>query len=81
MESFMRVFSTFFVALLLLVASAGIGPNVMVAEARTCESQSLKYEGMCLRESHCASVCQTEGYSGGDCHGLYSICVCTKDCQ
>ncbi|KAM5566531.1 defensin Ec-AMP-D2-like [Rosa sericea] len=79
MEGFMRMFSTFFVAILLLVAT-GMGPNAMVAEARTCETLSHKFKGTCLRESNCASVCQTEGFSGGDCRGLRRRCFCTKHC-
>ncbi|PRQ41336.1 putative defensin, plant [Rosa chinensis] len=80
MEGFMRMFSTFFVGLLLLVATAGIGPNVTVAEARKCESQSHKFAGICLIESNCASICKTEGYSGGNCGGFRRRCFCTKDC-
>ncbi|XP_061991973.1 defensin Ec-AMP-D2-like [Rosa rugosa] len=79
MEGFMRMFSTFFVAILLLVAT-GMGPNAMVAEARTCETLSHKFKGTCVRESNCASVCQTEGFSGGDCRGLRRRCFCTKHC-
>ncbi|PRQ41334.1 putative defensin, plant [Rosa chinensis] len=79
MEGFMRMFSTFFVAILLLVAT-GMGPNAMVTEARTCETLSHKFKGTCLRESNCASVCQTEGFSGGDCRGLRRRCFCTKHC-
>ncbi|KAL6189737.1 PREDICTED: defensin Ec-AMP-D2-like [Fragaria vesca subsp. vesca] len=79
MESFMRMFSAVFVALLLLVAT-GMGPNAMVAEARTCETLSHKFKGTCLRESNCASVCQTEGFTGGDCRGLRRRCFCTKHC-
>ncbi|XP_050373754.1 defensin Ec-AMP-D2-like [Argentina anserina] len=79
MEGFMRMFSTFFVALLLLVAT-GMGPNAMVAEARNCESKSHKFKGKCFSETNCGSVCQTEGFSGGNCRGLRRRCFCTKHC-
>ncbi|KAK9935662.1 hypothetical protein M0R45_022752 [Rubus argutus] len=79
MEGFIRMFSTLFVAVLLLLAT-GMGPNAMVAEARTCETLSHKFKGTCLRESNCGSVCQTEGFTGGNCRGLRRRCFCTKHC-
>ncbi|KAF7809562.1 Defensin-like protein [Senna tora] len=72
------LFSTIFVLLLLLVATE-IGPN-MVAEARTCESQSHRFKGACVSGSNCAAVCQTEGFPGGHCRGFRRRCFCTKHC-
>ncbi|KAK2354576.1 hypothetical protein P8452_74921 [Trifolium repens] len=68
--------STIFVLLLLLVAT---GPS-MVAEARTCESQSHKFKGPCASDHNCASVCQTERFPGGHCRGFRRRCFCTKHC-
>ncbi|CAK8562061.1 unnamed protein product [Lathyrus sativus] len=68
--------STMFVFLLLLVAT---GPS-MVAEARTCESQSHKFKGFCLSDTNCASVCITERFTGGHCRGARHRCFCTTHC-
>nr|GMD78909.1 defensin-like protein P322 [Ipomoea batatas]GMD82792.1 defensin-like protein P322 [Ipomoea batatas] len=41
----------------------------MVAEARSCESPSGKFKGTCSQDTNCATVCMTEGFSGGSCKG------------
>ncbi|XP_054809759.1 defensin Ec-AMP-D1-like [Prosopis cineraria] len=69
--------STIFVLLLLLVATE-MGP--MAVEARTCESQSHRFKGPCIRKSNCANVCRTEGFPGGHCRGFRRRCFCTKPC-
>nr|AAL85480.1 defensin protein 1 [Prunus persica] len=79
MERSMRLFSTAFVFFLLL-AAAGMMMGPMVAEARTCESQSNRFKGTCVSTSNCASVCQTEGFPGGHCRGFRRRCFCTKHC-
>ncbi|KAH0649867.1 hypothetical protein KY290_030736 [Solanum tuberosum] len=50
------------------------------AEARTCESQSNRFKGTCVRDSNCATVCQTEGFIGGNCRGFRRRCFCTRNC-
>ncbi|KAG5001458.1 hypothetical protein JHK87_022530 [Glycine soja] len=55
-----------------------MGPT-MVAEARTCESQSHRFKGPCLSDTNCGSVCRTEGFSGGHCRGFSRRCFCTKE--
>lgn len=57
-----------------------MGGPVMVAEARTCESQSHRFKGPCARKANCASVCNTEGFPDGYCHGVRRRCMCTKPC-
>ncbi|CAL5197289.1 unnamed protein product [Lathyrus oleraceus] len=69
--------STIFVFLFLLATE--MGPAI-VANARDCESPSQKFKGVCLSDRNCASVCQTEGFTGGDCKGLRQRCFCTKPC-
>ncbi|XLU40895.1 hypothetical protein S245_035709, partial [Arachis hypogaea] len=56
-----------------------MGP-IMVAEGRTCASQSHRFKGVCLSDTNCASVCKTEGFPSGDCHGFRRRCFCTKHC-
>ncbi|KAK2992031.1 hypothetical protein RJ640_014892 [Escallonia rubra] len=73
----MRLFSVIFLVLMLHMAT-DIGP--MVAEARTCESQSQRFKGPCVSKTNCASVCHTEGFHGGHCRGLRRRCFCTKHC-
>ncbi|XP_028080777.1 defensin Ec-AMP-D2-like [Camellia sinensis] len=68
------------VLMLLLVTEMGSGPNGMVAEARTCESQSHKFKGPCVSSTNCGSVCKTEGFTGGNCRGFRRRCFCTKHC-
>ncbi|KAH7653551.1 Scorpion toxin-like protein [Dioscorea alata] len=72
-----RVISITILLFLFLMISSG---TVMVVEGRTCESQSHKFKGTCLRESNCANVCKTEGFHGGKCRGFRRRCFCTKHC-
>lgn len=53
---------------------------IMVAEARTCESLSYSFKGLCVRDHNCAVVCQTEGFTGGQCKGFRRRCFCNKPC-
>ncbi|MCE2055540.1 hypothetical protein HAX54_042847 [Datura stramonium] len=69
--------TVFLLAMLVMVTE--IGP-MRIAEARTCESQSHRFKGTCVSEKNCASVCETEGFSGGDCRGLRRRCFCTRPC-
>ncbi|CAK9141741.1 unnamed protein product [Ilex paraguariensis] len=64
--------------MLMLVMTTEMGP--MVVEGRTCESQSHRFKGICVRQSNCATVCQTEGFHGGHCRGFRRRCFCTKHC-
>ncbi|KAI3453174.1 hypothetical protein Pfo_009837 [Paulownia fortunei] len=74
MGGFLRLFATAFL-MLMLIFSTG-----MVAEARTCESKSHRFKGICVRKANCAAVCQTEGFHGGRCRGFRRRCYCTKHC-
>nr|AFW90621.1 protease inhibitor-related protein [Solanum tuberosum]AIT42151.1 defensin-like protein [Solanum tuberosum] len=74
----MRFFATFFL-LAMLVMATEMGP-MRIAEARNCESLSHRFKGPCTRDSNCASVCETERFSGGNCHGFRRRCFCTKPC-
>ncbi|KAF6174638.1 hypothetical protein GIB67_006290 [Kingdonia uniflora] len=58
-----------------------MGP-IPVAEARMCISQSHTFKGPCLGDTNCGSVCETEGFSAGDCKGLFPVrkCFCKKPC-
>ncbi|XP_072986918.1 defensin-like protein 2 [Typha latifolia] len=73
----LRTISAFFFLMLLLIASS-MAPAAV--EARTCETQSHKFKGPCVRASNCANVCKTEGFHGGVCRGLRRRCFCTKNC-
>ncbi|XP_062190360.1 defensin Tk-AMP-D4-like [Phragmites australis] len=71
------------VVLLLLFGSTEMQGPVRVALARDCESQSHKFVGLCVRDQNCATVCLTEGFTGGKCHGFPVFrqrCFCTKPC-
>nr|ACB32234.1 gamma-thionin/defensin [Solanum chacoense] len=76
MANSMRLFATMLLLAMLVMAT---GPTRIV-EARTCESQSHRFKGPCVSEKNCASVCETEGFSGGDCRGLRRRCFCTRPC-
>lgn len=52
----------------------------MGGEARTCDSQSHNFKGLCLSDSNCANVCKNEGFPGGKCHGFRQRCFCEKPC-
>ncbi|XP_077221455.1 defensin Ec-AMP-D2-like [Tasmannia lanceolata] len=74
-----RVGLVYLLVLVLLATEMGMH----VAEARTCESQSHKFQGTCVRDSNCANVCKTEGqgFTGGHCRGFRGRCFCEKNCQ
>ncbi|XP_059278678.1 defensin J1-2-like isoform X2 [Lycium ferocissimum] len=74
MAAFLAVVATVFLVLMLVFASG------MVAEARTCESQSHRFKGLCFSKSNCGSVCHTEGFHGGHCRGFRRRCFCTRHC-
>ncbi|XP_060171115.1 defensin-like protein [Lycium barbarum] len=78
MGDFMRLFATFFLVTMLVLAT-DMAP-MSSAEARTCESQSHHFKGTCLSDTNCASICKNEGFIGGDCHGLRRRCFCTRNC-
>ncbi|PHU17080.1 Defensin-like protein 6 [Capsicum chinense] len=51
------------------------------AEGRVCISQSHGFKGPCGHDHNCALVCRNEGFSGGDCIGVFiRKCYCTKNC-
>ncbi|NP_001234872.2 gamma-thionin precursor [Solanum lycopersicum] len=76
MANSMRLFATMLLLAMLVMAT---GP-MRIVEARTCESQSHRFKGPCVSEKNCASVCETEGFSGGDCRGFRRRCFCTRPC-
>ncbi|KFK33428.1 hypothetical protein AALP_AA5G011900 [Arabis alpina] len=73
MKLSLRLVSVFLLSFMLLLAS-GKGP----VEARTCESVSGKFSGVCLNSANCAKICPTEGFSSGRCSSLR--CYCSKSC-
>ncbi|XP_016494127.1 defensin J1-2 [Nicotiana tabacum] len=77
MAGYPKVVATVFLMMMLVFATE-MGP--MVAEARTCESQSHRFKGLCFSKSNCASVCHTEGFYGGHCRGFRRRCFCTRHC-
>ncbi|KAK9117956.1 hypothetical protein Scep_016049 [Stephania cephalantha] len=67
----------------LLVCLVLLGSEMKVmreVEGRTCESASHKFKGPCGRDSNCASICQTEHFTDGHCHGFRRRCICSKPC-
>ncbi|KAJ7957122.1 Defensin-like protein [Quillaja saponaria] len=68
-------FGLFFLLLVLFASH-----EVVVMEARMCESNSHGYKGACLRDHNCALVCRNEGFSGGRCRGFRHRCFCTRLC-
>ncbi|KAL1221099.1 Defensin-like protein 10 [Cardamine amara subsp. amara] len=73
MKLSLRLISALLLSFMLLFAT-GMGP----VEAKTCESPSSKFKGVCLNSASCAKVCPTEGASGGRCNSLR--CICSKTC-
>ncbi|XP_059286933.1 defensin-like protein P322 [Lycium ferocissimum] len=73
----MRFFATVLL-LAMLVMAIEMG-STQIAEARTCQSPSRLYKGECLSEN-CLVVCESEGFTDGDCRGLHYRCICTKPC-
>ncbi|CAL5076240.1 unnamed protein product [Urochloa decumbens] len=68
------------ILLLLLLGSTEMQGPMRVVVARDCQSPSHRYKGPCVRDSNCASVCQTEGFPNGKCLGFRSRCICIKAC-
>ncbi|XP_074282322.1 defensin Ec-AMP-D2-like [Silene latifolia] len=74
MERSSRVFWLVVLMLLIAMSSSEIG------EARTCESKSKRFKGLCVSRTNCANVCKTEGFPGGHCRGLRRRCFCLTHC-
>nr|AAW33979.1 proteinase inhibitor SE60-like protein [Ammopiptanthus mongolicus] len=67
--------------LLVLLASQEMVVQTEGLFRRKCPSVlSNRFKGKCFSDHNCASVCQLEGYFGGDCRGLRQRCFCTKSC-
>jgi len=49
-------------------------------EARECWSESHTFKGLCFSDHNCATVCFTEGFTGGKCEGVRHRCLCSKIC-
>ena len=49
-------------------------------EGRVCQSPSQKFHGLCLINHNCYVVCQSEGFSSGECDGIRRRCMCTRLC-
>ncbi|EER95579.1 defensin Ec-AMP-D2 isoform X2 [Sorghum bicolor] len=79
MELSRKLFTAVVLVMLLLVATE-IGA-VAVAEARTCQSQSHRFRGPCVRRENCANVCRTEGFPDGKCRGFRRRCFCLTHCR
>ncbi|KAF8731770.1 hypothetical protein HU200_015708 [Digitaria exilis] len=52
----------------------------LAVATRECHSQSHRFKGPCVRDANCATVCLTEGFTGGKCEGFRSRCFCIKSC-
>ncbi|KAL6650425.1 hypothetical protein ACP70R_009350 [Stipagrostis hirtigluma subsp. patula] len=77
MESSRKFFPAIVVLLLLAVVATEVAP----ALATVCETESTKYNGLCMSSDNCASVCQAEGFpGGGECQGLRRRCMCKQPC-
>nr|GMD76955.1 defensin-like protein P322 [Ipomoea batatas] len=80
MASSLRSFAAALLFVIMFMATE-VGRNtIMVAEARSCESPSGKFKGTCSQDTNCATVCMSEGFSGGTCKGFRRRCICTKPC-
>ncbi|KAK7380967.1 hypothetical protein VNO78_33487 [Psophocarpus tetragonolobus] len=53
---------------------------VKTSEARTCNTPSHKFCGICYSSRNCAHVCNTEGYPNGECRGFRSRYFCSRNC-
>nr|GMC53319.1 Defensin-like protein [Ipomoea batatas] len=67
------------IPLLLLLLLPSFDEKMRV-EGRLCESQSHKFKGECWSDTNCASVCLSEGFTGGHCRGFRLRCFCTREC-
>ncbi|PON49559.1 Gamma Purothionin, partial [Parasponia andersonii] len=51
------------------------------AEAKTCEVESGKYKGLCIKRNNCVEICQSDGYAYGKCSKILRRCICLKPCN
>ncbi|KMT05877.1 hypothetical protein BVRB_7g165350 [Beta vulgaris subsp. vulgaris] len=81
MRQSMKPFAVILLMLLLAFATED-GPRVAEALFGRCKKvPSRTYKGPCARDANCRSVCISEGYNGGDCHGFRRRCMCTDKCS
>ncbi|KAG8083584.1 hypothetical protein GUJ93_ZPchr0015g6973 [Zizania palustris] len=77
MEQMRKFFPAVVVLLLLVVATEA---DVAPMQTRDCETESVRFAGLCMVEVNCANVCRTEGFSGGRCSTFARNCICIKPC-
>ncbi|KAF3616124.1 Defensin SD2 [Capsicum annuum] len=77
----MRFFATILLLAMLLMATE-MGP-MRIADAKTCDTLSENFKGICFSSTNCATTCQNEDeeYTGGHCRGLHRRCFCTTECE
>ncbi|KAL5053192.1 hypothetical protein RYX36_033874 [Vicia faba] len=69
-----KTLSFTFMLFLLLVADVSV--KTSEALLGRCKVKSNRFNGPCLTDTHCSTVCRGEGYKGGDCHGFRRRCMC-----
>ncbi|KAL4333469.1 hypothetical protein GQ457_07G005720 [Hibiscus cannabinus] len=78
----MAKFTCSSISFLLLLVLLTIDMSHMAVEGKitVCEQPSNKYKGLCLSDTNCETLCNSEGYTNGKCEGFRRCCICTKPC-
>ncbi|CAA7399560.1 unnamed protein product [Spirodela intermedia] len=68
------------VLLVMLCALNTTAPAVN-ASLRPCDSESIRFDGVCRNDKNCKTICRCEGFTSGECRGIVLPgCHCTKPC-
>ncbi|KAF1867579.1 hypothetical protein Lal_00050008 [Lupinus albus] len=77
----MTRFGVIFMLLIILSSQGMVIETEGVLGRNRCDPVlSSRFKGKCFSDHNCNSVCQLEGYTDGNCHGLRQRCFCNRKC-
>ncbi|KAL4334038.1 hypothetical protein GQ457_07G010990 [Hibiscus cannabinus] len=66
--------------LLLVLLTIEMGPITVEGKIKICERPSTLFKGLCMSDLNCETLCNSEGFTDGECEGFRRRCICAKPC-
>ncbi|KAL4304520.1 hypothetical protein GQ457_10G007760 [Hibiscus cannabinus] len=66
--------------LLLVLLTIDMSPMAVEGKIKICERPSSKFKGLCMSRLDCETLCNSEGFTDGECEGFRRRCICKKPC-